>query len=113
MEEPFIKSLFSKRVIDLDGQQLVELIRYAIREEQPEEERQHDTASGVAKLAEALDCSQSQIYMLMRQHILDDAVVSRIGRRTVFDVNIARKAAQKYMNETTPKERYSSWKKYQ
>lgn len=50
-------------------------------------------AIGIDALASALSCSASQIYVLQRSHMLDDAVVSRIGRRIVFDVEKARTAA--------------------
>ena len=50
-------------------------------------------AIGIAALADALSCSASQIYILKKAHRLDDAVISRIGRRIVFDVDKARTAA--------------------
>lgn len=53
-------------------------------------------AVGINALADALSCSASQIYNLQKAHMLDDAVISRIGRRIVFDVDKARAAANEW-----------------
>lgn len=53
--------------------------------------------TGVQALADYLDCSQSTIFMLRRRGVLDDAVVSHIGRRIVFDGEKARTLANEYM----------------
>ena len=66
-------------------------------------------ALGVHALAVELGCSDSTIYALMRTPreedgssegggILRPAVVSRIGRRIVFDVDTARKLADDYQS---------------
>lgn len=56
-------------------------------------------ATGVAELATKLSCSASTIYMLRRHNVLDDAVVSNIGRRIIFDVEKARRLADQYQRE--------------
>ena len=64
-------------------------------------------ANGVQALADGLGCSPSTIYALMRTvreedgsaadgGILRDAIVSRIGRKIVFDVELARACAKDY-----------------
>ena len=66
-------------------------------------------ALGVHALAVELGCSDSTIYALMRATreedgsaegggILKPAIVSRIGRRIVFDVDTARRLADGYQS---------------
>jgi len=66
-------------------------------------------ALGVHVLAMELGCSDSTVYALMRTAreeddsaegggILQPAIVSRIGRRIVFDVDIARRLADDYQS---------------
>ena len=66
--------------------------------------------NGVQALADGLGCSPSTIYALMRTArtedgsaaeggILRDAIVSRIGRAIVFDVERARELAKEYKNK--------------
>ena len=66
-------------------------------------------ALGVHALAVELGCSESTIYALMRAPreedgsnvgggVLREAIVSRIGRRIVFDVDKARKLADGYQS---------------
>ena len=57
------------------------------------------TCTGVHELAEHLKCCDSTIYMLKRNGILDDAIISRIGKKIVFDVNEAREAAAIFQDE--------------
>ena len=66
-------------------------------------------ALGVHALAMELGCSDSTVYALMRTPreeddsaegggILQPAIISRIGRRIVFDVDIARRLADDYQS---------------
>ena len=54
------------------------------------------TAKGLGELAERLGCGRSKASELRRLGVLDGAVVSKVGRETVFDVEKARKLASKY-----------------
>lgn len=53
-------------------------------------------AQGVEELAEKIGCSQSTVYSLKRQGVLDDAIVSNIGRKIIFDVEKARELADAF-----------------
>lgn len=66
---------------------------------QPKTQNQVEQAIGLAALARALCCSTSQLAKLRRDGVLDDAIISRIGRRIVFDVDKARVAANKWHAE--------------
>ncbi len=54
---------------------------------------------GVKALAKYLNCSESTIYLLRRKGVLDDAVVSQIGRSIVFDGDKARALACEHLQE--------------
>ena len=103
-----IEMLLAKMIVQMTGADLVTLIRYAIcLPERSNNPVPRATVNGVNALAEALSCSPSTIYALMRTMreedglsegggILRDAIVSRIGRRIVFDVELARALANKF-----------------
>ena len=55
--------------------------------------------TGVRELAQYLNCCESTIYSMKREKILDDAILSSIGKSTVFDGERARELAQVYMQE--------------
>ena len=100
----------SMMVFQLTGEQLCALIQFAIGLGEPDTnpgQKGRTLVSGVQALADGLGCSPSTIYGLMRTAreedgsaadggILRDAIVSRIGRRIVFDTEIARARANEY-----------------
>ena len=53
-------------------------------------------AHGVNELATMLGCCPSTVYSLKKLRILDNAIVSQIGKRIVFDVHKARILADEY-----------------
>ena len=56
------------------------------------------TKIGALELAEYLSCSESQIAKLRKQGVLDEAIVSHIGKKTVYDAEKARELAVEYMS---------------
>ncbi len=102
-----IEPLLEKPVWQLSGREFCELVQFAngLREGQRAgTDAQRTLVYGVQALADALGCSPSTIYTLMRAPreedgsavdggILRNAIVSRIGRRIVFDVELARELA--------------------
>lgn len=52
---------------------------------------------GNQSLSEALGCGMTKIYQLRHLGILDGAVLSSVGRMTVYDVEKARELAEAYM----------------
>ena len=105
-----ISGLMKKMLVQLTGEELVALIRYAVgtaNNDTNSGTNRRTLAYGVEELANALGCSPSKIYALMRiprdedgsaDHggILRDAIVSRIGRKIVFDAEHARELANEY-----------------
>lgn len=60
----------------------------------PKEERgERHLATGIQELAACFGCSPATICNLKRDGVLDDAVVSWIGRKIIFDVDKARELA--------------------
>ena len=102
-----IEGLLGKPVYMMTGEEYLELTHYALANS-PTAATQPapggKKALGVHALALELGCSDSTIYVLMRTPredgsadsggVLRDAIVSRIGRRIVFDVEKARELAQ-------------------
>jgi len=105
-----IEDLLVKPVWQMTGEEYLELTQYALKSAGGNEtvaERMGQKAMGVHALAVELGCSDSTVYSLMRTArqedgssdgggLLRDAIVSRIGRRIVFDVEKARTLADEY-----------------
>ena len=102
-----IQGLLEKPVWQMTGEEYCQLTHYALSLSQNTGSSQTPAgrkALGVHALAEELGCSESTIYALMRTlreedgsseggGVLKPAIVSRIGRRIVFDVDKARELA--------------------
>ena len=113
-----IEGLLEKPVYMMTGEEYLELTHYALANSPNAANRNSPNAAnrptqtgqkalGVHALAVELGCSESTIYALMRAPreedgsnvgggVLREAIVSRIGRRIVFDVDKARKLADEY-----------------
>ena len=105
-----INGLLEKPLWQMTGEEYCQLTQYALSLSNgmgtaPSQSGQK--ALGVHALAVELGCSDSTIYALMRTPreedgssegggILKAAIVSRIGRRIVFDVDKAREQATQY-----------------
>ncbi len=53
-------------------------------------------AVGIQALAKELGCSASTLYAIKKNGALNDAIISRIGRKEVFDIEKARTLANDY-----------------
>jgi len=54
---------------------------------------------GVHAVADYCNCSDSQVAKLLREGVLDSAIVSRIGKSIVFDGDEARRCADEYLTQ--------------
>lgn len=102
-----IQGLLEKPIWQMTGEEYCQLTHYALSLTPSAGSSQAPAgqkALGVHALAEELGCSESTIYALMRTSrkedgssegggVLKPAIVSRIGRRIVFDVDKARELA--------------------
>lgn len=105
-----ISQLLSRPLWQMTGEEYCQLTQYALSlspNAGTSPAPMGQKALGVHALAVELGCSDSTIYALMRTPreedessegggILKPAIVSRIGRRIVFDVDTARRLADGY-----------------
>ncbi len=106
----YIDGLLKKPLWQMTGEEYCQLTQYAMSlspNAGTSPVSMGQKALGVHALAVELGCSDSTIYALMRAAreedgssdgggILKPAIVSRIGRRIVFDVDKARELATQY-----------------
>ena len=96
-----ITELLAKPLWQMTGDEYVTLHAYAVKVSRDEEGavEPHTRVAGVRALAEFCGCCESTLYNVMRQGALDSAILSRIGKRIVFDGEKARELAQAYIQE--------------
>ena len=90
-------NLLDKLVWQMTGKELYQLVCYALEGNVTTGTTKGVCVTGVHALAEYLDCCESTVYALKRNGVLDDAVISQIGRKIVFDGEKARELAVAYM----------------
>lgn len=107
-----INGLLEKPLWQMTGEEYCQLTQYALSLSTgtgTAPSTSGHKALGVHALAVELGCSDSTIYALMRTTreedgssegggIIKGAIISRIGRRIVFDVDTARKLAEYYQS---------------
>lgn len=92
-----INDLLAKPLWQMTGEEYVALHAYATKMSGDEgTDEPHTRITGVRPLAEFCGCCESTIYMLMRNRVLDSAILSRIGKRIVFNGEVARRCADEY-----------------
>lgn len=91
-----LNTLLEKFLWQMTGEELHALVKEAVAENSPGIDSRK-LAVGVPALAEAIGCCASTIYEIKRTHALDGAIVSQIGKKSVFDVEMARQAADEFM----------------
>lgn len=88
-----IKKLLGSRLIDMSGDDIVYLLRYSMSESVIQTPAPVQQAIGISALADALSCSPSQVSKMQKAGVLQDAIISHVGRNYVFDIQKAREAA--------------------
>lgn len=84
-----IENLLDKMLFQLSVEELRELILSIVDERKDHPRRQRDYAYGMDDLAKRLHCSHTRIAVLKKEGVLEEAIISRVGRRIVFDVEKA------------------------
>lgn len=94
-----VQELLHKPLWQLTGEEYVALHAYActINMDGKAGKPAISQIKGVRPLAEYCSCSESQIYKLLREGVLDEAIISHIGKRIVFDGDKACELAQAFM----------------
>ena len=96
------QGLLEKPVWQMTGQELIDLVRVSGQygdASSPEGDLRSARVTGVQALADHIGCCASTISMLRRNGVLDEAVVSQVGRKIVFDAEKARVLATTYQKE--------------
>lgn len=94
-----ITSLLDRPIWQMTGREFCELAQYALTPVNGAARITPQLVIGVRELALYLGCCEATIYALKRDGILDDAIVSRIGKKIVFDGEKAREAAADYQDK--------------
>lgn len=90
-----IEDLLSRPLWQMTGEEFCALTLYA-QEHNSRPKHVARQAIGMQQLAKELGCSASLLYGIRHYADFSPAVVSRIGRKEVFDIEIARKIASEY-----------------
>ena len=99
--EPLVNELLRKPLWQLTGADYVALHAYAASLKCNENALQKAVirCNGMRQLAQHVCACESTLYTLKRKGILDDAVISSVGKSTIYDGEKARELAQAYLNE--------------
>lgn len=94
-----ISTLLDQPIWQLTGREFCELAQFAAGQKNETTRTDRQYIIGVRELAHYLGCCEATIYALKREGILDEAVVSQIGKRIVFDGEKARHAADIFQKQ--------------
>lgn len=94
-----LKVLMDRPIWQMTGREFCELAQLALAPTNVAKGTPTPYLVGVNKLAQYLGCCEATIYAIKREGILDDAIVSQVGRSIVFDGERAREAADRYQKE--------------
>lgn len=97
-----MEELLARPMWQMTGEEYCELMRYALAMDRgisltPQSISPRRQAIGVPALAKELGCSASTLYSIKHYADFKPALISRIGRKEVFDVEKARTIADDYM----------------
>lgn len=99
MERHDNESLLGKMLVQMTGEELVAIFRMAATEGKDVTGTSVETVKyvyGVQDLAAYIGCCASTIYDLKRQGVLKPAIVSKVGKKIVFNAPLARQLADEY-----------------
>ena len=96
--KPTLSQLLAKPIWQMTGEEFLQLNELgrenAAAGEEPKEVIEY--AHGITERSQKIGCCQSTIYMLKKEGVLDDAIVSQVGRKIIFNVGKARALADEY-----------------
>ena len=95
-------TLLAKPLWQMTGEEFLELQRNALGV-QAIEDPKTKYAYGIQELSDYIGCCQSTIYDLKKKGVLDEAIISRVGRKIVFDAEKARVLASNYQSDQREK----------
>ena len=95
-QKKHIEELLSKPLCMMSGEEFCTLAQYVNGAAVESPARPVNRVIGIHDLAAAIGCCDSTVYMLKRMGVLDPAIISRIGKKIVFDVDKALVLAEEY-----------------
>ena len=99
LKKIIISELLAKPLWQMTGEEYVALHAYACTMNNGEGAGRQAVVQcrGVHALAEYCTCSDSQIHKLLREGVLDTAIISRIGKTLVFNGEKSLELAQSFV----------------
>lgn len=96
-----ITSLLAKPIWQMTGEEFLQLNGLNKEGVAQDSERKENVqyAYGISELSQKIGCCQSTVYALKKDGVLDEAIVSQIGRRIIFDVDKARALADDHQRK--------------
>ena len=101
MVDTNIQYLLAKPLWQMTGEEYVALHAYActIINGDSKGRQTQVLCKGVHALALYCSCSDSQVFKLLREGVLDAAIRSRVGKSIVFDGEVALRCAAEYQEQ--------------
>lgn len=102
MERHDNESLLGKMLVQMTGEELVAIFRMAATEGKDETGTSAETVKyvyGVQDLAAYIGGCANTIYDLKRQGVLKPAIVSKVGKKIVFNAPLARQLTDEYQRQ--------------
>ena len=96
------ESLLGKMLVQMTGEELVAIFRMASTVEKDETGTSTEATKyvyGIQDLAAYIGCCASTIYDLKKRGVLNEAIVSKVGKRIVFNAPLARQLADEYQQQ--------------
>lgn len=94
--QPNIEILLEKPLWQMTGKDFCILTDFANSQRQEATSSDIVRITGVRALAEYLNCCESTVFMLRRNGVLDETILSQVGKKIVFDGEKARAAADDF-----------------
>ena len=94
-----VSDLMQKPVCMMSGEELCILARYANSSPSSSGEDGQTSVIGIKDLAAFIGCSESTIYSIKKQGVLDPAIVAQVGRKIVFNAPLARDLANAFQQQ--------------
>lgn len=95
MEE--LTNILNKPLVSLTAEEFLRVVRqYGKSASSDASKSNKNVAYGVSDLAAEIGCCPATLYNLKRLGVLDSAILSHIGKKIIFDVDVAREAANNY-----------------
>ena len=91
-----IEQLMDTPIWQMTGKEFLALNAYAGNTSNGEK-KSHNYVYGIQALSKLIGCCPSTIYGLKKEGVLDEAIISNVGKKIVFDGDKARFLASEYM----------------